>query len=683
MKNYKNILKSLFLLLLMLTISVSCNNDDEYIPPGSFTDLSITMTSGAAAVREAEVNGFFSFSDISAGAQSTSWTIPDTSFFLEGPIPNNLTNHDDYIIEDANRKSSGEKTVHVMFKKGNSDTKIKYRGVFLDSTSFIFPAYWDADLNTAVEDTIKTVRVNDKWVAEYWFSIDVYDTVLATPQVRYLDETILDHTNTNTVTVNFGDKMIFEDLSGMLTDNNARPNTTLWRMHSIEENEEDQENVLRRTSTRVELEEPVIDTLTFSELGEFRVELTATRERTENLKISQDIYDIPTIFKVVSLTDPLTQIGNVLETDMNVVEITLSHKIIELESSVLNNFKVEVDGVEKTITSVARNANGTKLLINLDDDPILPTDDGKMVTVSYDGSASDILQSFDARPLEAFTDVAIEVYVPTPVILTGEIMEAEDETIQVIFDQEINPDTLGANATDGFEVLVNGIGFSIASISLNSSDASILDIVLNDPIYNSDAITVSYDGSGSIQSIGEGAVQAFTAQSVTPFINNLLENYGSFEGTLGDNWIEGASGTGAIVEFTTEQVHSGNQSLKMTNDKPRLENIGANTLSYEAGKTYIISYWRYIPSTVVFDNGFRAGDAGLKIWFMLGTSNAAVTPRWFANVDPVQDTWEYVEAEFTPGATSNSGLRLQPVPTSGTEYTLYYDDFMIYEKEAR
>lgn len=681
MKNYKNILKSICLLSLIVIASIGCSKDEEYVPPGSFVDLSITWSSGASATRESEVNRFFSFSDLSAGAELVKWTIPNNAFFLEGPIPNNLDNHDDYIAEPSDVKESNEKTVHVLWKKGDSNTQVRYFAIFPDSTSFRFPAYWSSELNEAVEDTIKTVRLNGKWVANYSFTIDVYDTVAATPEVRYLDESILDHENTQSITVEFGDQMIFEDLSGLLEDNNARPNTTVWRMHTLEENEEDQTNVLRRTHERVELTERIIDTLTFNSLGEYRVELIATRERTDRVRQSQDTYDIPTIFNVVPLSVPLTQTGDVIETDMDIVEVPLSHRIMDLEGSVVDNFTVEVDGVEKVITSISLSDNGRMLYVDLTDDPILPEDDGKAVTISYDG-ASDILKSFDERPLEAFTDVPITVYVPSSTNQIGPIIEIDGDIIQVSFDQEIDPASISgaADPTAGFILTLNGGVATVGSVALNGTNAMTLDLTIAEGAYQDDVITVAFTGPGDIRTIGGGAIADFSAVTIVPYLENLYTD-GDFEGTFGDYWFEGASGAGAIVEFSTEQAYSGSQSVKMTNDKPRLES--GRDLNYEAGETYIISYRRYIPSSVDFDAGFRTADAGEKIWYDLGSGSSSVTPRWFTNGDPIKDTWELVEVEIIPGGFSNVGIRFQPVPTAGTVYTLYFDDFKIYKKDYR
>ncbi|WP_298486625.1 SwmB domain-containing protein [uncultured Maribacter sp.] len=682
MKNIKNLFKTIF--LVSLALFIACD-DNEYEAPETFTDLSITFTTGASTDRVSTVNGFFSFSDLSAGAIEQEWRIPESAFFLEGPIPNNLDNHDEYIINPGETVST-DKTVHVMWTKGDTLTKVGYYAVFPDSTSFRFPAYWDSDLGEAVEDTIQTNLINGQWVAEYEFIIDVYDSVVATPEVRYLDETILDHENTSAITLNFGDQLIFEDLSGLLDNNNARPNTTKWRVHTIEEDEDDQTNAYSNTIERVELDERVLDTITFDELGDFRVELTATRVRTERLRENENIYEIPTIITVIPLTVPLTQIGQIDETDSDVIEISLTHKIKPIENSVVGNFIVEVDGAMKSIESVARNANGTKLLITLNE-PLAPEDEGKTVTVAYDG-ASDELKSYDLRSLDAFDALPINVYVPSPMIQTGTIIESSNQKILIPFDQDIDPASISdsANAAAGFTVTLNGGSGTISTVAVNADDAKTLEIDLVEGVYTDDVIMISYTGPGDIKSVGGGSISDFSTLTLEPYKLNLLTD-GGFEGNFGDYWVEGASGTGATVELSTDVAFEGTQSAKLTALKPRLES-GAS-LNYEAA-TYGISYRRYIlSSSVTLDDAFHQKNHGDKIWFDSSDGTSAKTPRWYgadypAGTAPALDTWVYVEAETTFTAEAlNKIVRIQPVPTSGTDYTVYYDDFKIYKINKR
>lgn len=296
MNKAKNIIKALVLPVLVVLIGCS---EDEYVVPGEFTDLSITWSSGAAAVRESQVNQFFSFMDMSAGATHQEWRIPKSAFFLQGPIPNNLESHDEYII-DMDDTVSTDRTVHVLWTKGDTATQVGYYATFRDSTSFVFNAYWDSDLGTQVEDTIKTEFVGGEWVAEYSFILDVYDTVVAVPQIRHLDGTVVDHENTESITLTVGDQLEVEDLSAFLEDNNARPDYTKWRAHTFEGDEDNWEYYELATQTRDgDFEKKVVDVVTFNRAGQFKIELTARRERTDNLKQSEDIIDLPITINVV------------------------------------------------------------------------------------------------------------------------------------------------------------------------------------------------------------------------------------------------------------------------------------------------------------------------------------------------------------------------------------------------
>jgi len=295
MNNIKN--KLLVLFSLPVIIFTSCENND-YEEPQSFTDLFITMSSGANVIRDSQVDQYFSFSDVSAGVLVTKWTIPENTFFLDGPIPNNLPKHDSYIKEPISNISN-DKTVHILFKKGNSDTKIKYYGEFADSTSYIYETF-DFILNAPVRDTIQTINVNGKWIAEHEFSLDVYDTVVAKPEIRYLNGTILDYENVSNVTLNTGDKLVIEDLSNVLPNNNARPDNATFRVVTNEDDESDQVTIRSRTLQRDgDLSKRLIDTITFNTVGDFKLELIARRERTETLKASNDTFVVPTIFKVI------------------------------------------------------------------------------------------------------------------------------------------------------------------------------------------------------------------------------------------------------------------------------------------------------------------------------------------------------------------------------------------------
>jgi hypothetical protein len=399
------------------------------------------------------------------------------------------------------------------------------------------------------------------------------------------------------------------------------------------------------------------------------------------------------IVNIVPLTENLELVTTapVVESDDDRILIPINYRLLEPTENVAIDFTVKIDGAEKEIASAAisnGNLNGERIgIIALTlAAPLVPTDANKVVTVSYNGAN---ILSLDERPLQAFTDAAVTVYVPTPITQTGTIMETSDDKIQIGFDQAIDPASLvsAADAKAGFIIGLNGGAGTIATIAVNSSDPTKLDITLVEGQYQDDVITIAYTGPGEIASVGGGVISDFTAKTVTPYILNLLTDSG-FEGTFGDYWTEGASGAGATIEFSDDVAASGTKSAKMTALKPRLES-GA-TMNYVTGKTYVVSYKRYIlGSTVTLDAAFHAQNHGDKIWFDTAIGGSAKTPRWYGEnfplgTAPALDTWIDVQAEYTAGAdSSNVKLRLQPVPTSGTDYTVYFDDFIVYEKDVR
>ena len=72
-----------------------------------------------------------------------------------------------------------------------------------------------------------------------------------------------------------------------------------------------------------------------------------------------------------------------------------------------------------------------------------------------------------------------------PFQLVGSIKELADETIQLSYNGEFVEFT---NKKSFFKVTVNDTEYDIESVSVNSSDATLIDIKLKDPIYQNDVI---------------------------------------------------------------------------------------------------------------------------------------------------------------------------------------------------
>ncbi|MDO6801355.1 SwmB domain-containing protein [Wenyingzhuangia sp. 1_MG-2023] len=658
MRNLKNILKCFFLTLMV----VSCK-EDEYEAPNAFTDLMFTTTFGSSATRESEVNQFVSFMDLSAGATYHEWKIPKNAFFLKGPIPNGLSNHDAYITNPGDTIST-DKTVHVLFKKGDTNTEIKLYNEFDEYTEFVIPTGWDAVLNEAILDTTKTVLKGDKWVYEYTLPVDVYDTVVAAAEIRDLDENVVDYKNLDTIRLKFDDKLVFEDLSGALPDNNARPTTTSWKIYTITENIEDRVNIVSGNTT--------IDTLAFSKsIGNFMGEIKATRERTELVKSSTDTYVFPVIFKVEPLDEDFVLKGNGVEGADDVIQVTGSSKFKSFTTNIASSFSVKVDGISKTINSVTlATSNQTKLNIVLDN-PLTPADATKTVTVSYDGSATDLMSN-DLRAFKAFADESIVVFVPTPINQVGTVVESSTNKIQITFDQDIDATTIPAtNPGAAFTVELNGGAATISAITVNLENSKTIDITLAEGVFRDDVITIAHNGAGAIRSIGDGAIAAFTAQTVVMNQDNVIGALGDFESDLAPNWTDAnGNGTGAVtfLDPTPVTAQKGSKvAYYQAPDGNKSDLRTTGTFLFKTGVTYVLKYKRYLKSTntTTFSKIYIGGtQIGSDQWGAVAT-----------------DTWTDFEIEFTVPSDTNALVRFQPVPAGVCD--MYQDDLIIQTKESR
>jgi len=251
-----------------------------------------------------------------------------------------------------------------------------------------------------------------------------------------------------------------------------------------------------------------------------------------------------------------------------------------------------------------------------------------------------------------------------PFVLNGNIYEGEDQTIYVPYNGEFQP---FAGVPSDFTVMVNGAAFNISSVSLNSDDATLIEIKLSDQIYRSDSITVSYVG-GTIKSTDERLAEAFSDVPVMMHDVNLLpDGYGFEDG--GAAWAA-MWDNGADFEFTTDKAASGQYSLKIVKSEGqaagKIESINS-LFCLEAGKTYEIRYKIWMPESNT--------AASMGIWLL---------PNWKQFWDNLANKprgeWVTVTKEYAPAAAED-GRRLMIQITADGEY--YFDDFYLSEKDVR
>ncbi len=219
--------------------------------------------------------------------------------------------------------------------------------------------------------------------------------------------------------------------------------------------------------------------------------------------------------------------------------------------------------------------------------PEISSEQNPIVTINKLGESG---YNFRARSTSPFGDVKLPFFAEgdeetfykiivtpssKPLVVSGDVMELEDETIQVPINGEL---VEFSGLESSFTVTVNGMPFTIQSVAVNSENPALIDIKLTDPIYRPDVITVSYAGT-SIQSTDTRTLASFTDLPVMTHNVNLLDPvaYDFEDGGLG--WGADPVNT-SIITYTTERASSGTTSMKVDNTDPANSNfrvLSANT----------------------------------------------------------------------------------------------------------
>ncbi|WP_298536351.1 hypothetical protein [uncultured Algibacter sp.] len=262
-----------------------------------------------------------------------------------------------------------------------------------------------------------------------------------------------------------------------------------------------------------------------------------------------------------------------------------------------------------------------------------------------------------------------------PFVLTGDIVELEDETIIVPFNGEFAP---FVGQEEFFTVKVNDVEFSIAEVSLNPNDATLLNIKMQDPIYRSDVITVSYDGNGSLESTDTRSPEAFEdAPVIMHDVNMLPPNIASFEDG-GNAWGPFTPEWGANqgdIEFTTDIALDGDYSMKLTMEEGKrcavTAPLGSDAITFEDGKTYVMRFSMFLESSTI-------NPSEISLWRLQEWSQLWVSPNQAVG------EWVTLELEFTSVAVlSELYFRILPNGAGTSDYVAYFDNFYVNDVETR
>ncbi|TGV02969.1 hypothetical protein [Flavivirga rizhaonensis] len=277
----------------------------------------------------------------------------------------------------------------------------------------------------------------------------------------------------------------------------------------------------------------------------------------------------------------------------------------------------------------------------------------------------------------------------------GGIKQNNDDSITIGVTGEIEP---FVGAEDSFTVRVVNTAASfdeeipVLSATINPSDATKIDLVLSQPVYNTDEITVAYAGN-VIESVDTRVLQGFGPIDVQiNFGANILTNpKWGFEtaATTGNitrkagldgYWAGGANDPNEYFFRNTEKFVSGSASLRYSNPNGIDRNITLQGYSLSSPNgipagSYLMSYQVYLEVGNTM-KGFSTSRSPFGVF------------SWDLETLP-RGEWVEVNRVVTTGSDIPSGQQINLSVTSGDnsgvtgEQIMYWDDLSLILLEER
>ncbi|WP_299556459.1 hypothetical protein [Seonamhaeicola sp.] len=227
-----------------------------------------------------------------------------------------------------------------------------------------------------------------------------------------------------------------------------------------------------------------------------------------------------------------------------------------------------------------------------------------------------------------------------PFQFAGALTEDENEVIRFRVNGEVVPFS-GEEGNFTVHVTNSATGFDqdipVASARVSEDNAIFIELMLSEPIYNSDVVTVSYNGNGSIQSADERPLEAFGPENVAMnFGGNIIPEkaHASFEEPSGAanrafalNYFTGNNnilgGGNFAFERVTTRSSDGDASMKWStlasNPLPNVNlwSFGIARIAPIPAGTYRIEYDLFIePGTTLktFRTEFNKPVFSRQLW---------------------------------------------------------------------
>ncbi|WP_276166109.1 hypothetical protein [Zobellia alginiliquefaciens] len=363
------------ILAVLAMLFVGCE-DDDYEAPFPFSDIGFYTSKGTANELLINLDQYLSFTDLSQGAVSHSWTIEKTDVFLEGPIDRTDSITEQFIIEPR-VTTSFDKTVHVLFQTSGMK-KVRLYNTFNEMVTF-------KGNRADVDYEMAAVKKGDVYVIDTTFMVKVYPELVPVIKVRNGDATV-NHEANDTIYVEAGNTLEFTDLSTI-----GEPTGRNWSIRrALKPGEEVAENPVVNSSG------DSIANITFNQLGSFRASMNLSRSG-QNIPGASTTYPINAPIKVIPSSKPFELTGEIRELEDETIQVPYNGEFAPFGGQE-EFFTVMVNGEPFDVASVTVNEDdGTKMDIKLAA-PIYRPD---VVTVSYAGGT---IESADTREALSFTD---------------------------------------------------------------------------------------------------------------------------------------------------------------------------------------------------------------------------------------------------------------------------------------
>jgi hypothetical protein len=286
-----------------------------------------------------------------------------------------------------------------------------------------------------------------------------------------------------------------------------------------------------------------------------------------------------------------------------------------------------------------------------------------------------------------------------PFVINGNVRMDADQVISFAVTGEMESIV---GQTDKFIVNVKNSAASfdqdiaVATVGINNEDATIIELTLSEPVFNTDEITISYSG-GSIESVdarnlgdfgpipvsfdlGASVLNADWAGFENAWTNHSIGQNGfDRRGGISGYWIGGANKTGNHLFFlrNTDVVAPGGSTASVKYSAPdgvvkvTLQGSDFSKPNGIAAGNYRVSYMVYIGASSTI-TGFK------NVW----SKTSATYPNLVWDLSTIEkDTWVEVSQMITIDSDISSGGQFNllmdpvdnPLATSGAQ-EIYFDD---------